>query len=340
MWNLEDHRAVVPPVELQHVRDVVYACREYAAASPSAVGFGLYAYHAHDEQNRTPLNIMYVSPAVARDRAKFLKNGGGVISGWYVVVQPPMPFLVKITMVNGRRPEIPQKDSFLASLHVDEHDANYHYRLHYTFGRFTETTAKMILKKREEVEPGVFNFCGQRFSFDRAPTTEQDDGKGAHSFAGSIRLQVQVGKIKALPVSSSFLNWRATKEKEDRKVHAKTAAKEGKSVSVSASGPTETKICHRDEMPKDYVGDREDLPEATIVLHVRERNWMWSRSLVDDDGEPMTFAKYDEFIKSDEAEKKSQKRRADSVILVSETKKKTKRSCARAKDTTETIDLT
>lgn len=336
MWNQIDHRAVVPPAELHQLRDVVYARREHATASPSAVGFGIYAYHAHDDQNQTPLNIMYVSPAVERDRAEFLKNGGGVISGWYVIVEPPMPFLIEITMVNGRRPEIPQKDSFLASLHVDEHDTNHRFCLPYTYARCTEATAKTIVKKWEEVEPGAFKLQTQRFSFERAPITEQDDGKGAHSFAGSMQLRVQVGKIKAYRESRSVGKKGEYKEKKDRKVHAKTAAKEGKSVSVSMSGSTETEINH----VKDRIADRENLAEATIVLHVRERIWMLSRSLIDDDGEPMTFAKYEEFIKSDETEKDSQKRLADSVICVGETRKRPKRSSARAKGTTETIDLT
>lgn len=331
-WNCADCRAVVPPSELENVRDVVFASYDHAKDSPSPIGMGFYGYHSNDTENRVPLSILYVSPAVVKDRAKFLKNGGGVHSGWYLIAEPGMAFTIQVSVVNELPLQVPGKDCCRISLDLDGKESAYKCNFSNRESVFTEVVVDGFLTSCAEVSPGILKREKRRFQFRKAITTEGHDGHATQSDLGLIRLRrANARRVKR----EGFHHFKADRIPIENKIHEKAVAKEGKSISISAH---HTRVTRFNSVSSYSTVDIEEVPDATLTIHIRELKWMSSRRLVDDEGTPLTFEKYQDLLKSDEKEVKAEKRLADSVTVVNV--KRQKRSCDCRKKATEVIDLT
>lgn len=293
-WNGHDPRAVVASAELHTTRDVVSSDSALATASPYPLGFGVYTCREDELGDKKPLPMFYVSPAVARDRSpgSHPANAGGVEPGWYVLAQAGTHFEIHVTKVNQRPPGASHEIRLSTDLYVDGQCANHPMGFSID-GQGSEHWATGFVERRKRDGNGGLERTVRKFAFEKASTVEEVDGDPTQSEAGSIRLSVEVGRAVRTD------GYRAKDSRYNyckRDVSEKEVAKLGRSLKVRCDG----KVGKQKRMLSRFVmADGRHLPEATVVVFVREPGWMRSRRLVDDNGIPCTFESYKKLLRQD-----------------------------------------
>lgn len=107
---------------------------------------------------------------------------------------------------------------------------------------------------------------------------------------------------------------------DSSKIHEKAAAKDGKSIRVGTS----TKVVKEPVGRAKGGGPEESLMhsptmwnEAKVIVFVRERAWMQSRRILDDNGEACTHEKYEQLLRDASAEQTADFRRRQAKEEVS-----------------------
>lgn len=285
----------MPCANLNSSRDVTYASYDIAATSPSALGIGLYTVPSNPNQPTKPLPLLYVSPAVARDRSPDANpnNAPGVMSGWYVIVQPGTTFQIHVTKVHNRMPGNPRENRLTTHLFVDGQNVNHSMGYQDNETDFPEHIATGFVEKYSQGIIGLLERTVRKFVFEKVATTEEPTEEGTQCDTGCIRLRVHIGR-GILRRRSSV---RVRQYKYDSKqVSEKEAAKLGRSLKVRSDGVM-TK--QRRQLSKYTSVEERELKEAGLCVFVRETGWMRSRRLIDDESKACTYEMYTKLLKND-----------------------------------------
>jgi hypothetical protein len=315
-WNRLDSRAIVPDEAMQSSHDVLLAPLPNYAQSPSAFSMGVYSCGSiksskqgtcgdedddddnddddDDDQSddiaesvAKPMPLLYVSPAVAADRAD---SCSPIKAGWYLTAHPGQSFEVRVSPTAGASSverTCATADIIIVSVHVDGLDSSpggFAFQrsalgCEARFPGFVESVSR-------DTQGGLCVL--RRFAFRKAELTEEPStgtGKaasGADQYSGAIRLVVESAKKAGLRKDPEERHFGARKADP---VNERDAVKKGNSLGVDRMGK---KMTFSSSSFQYTVLERKVLPECEIVIHIRERFWMESRRLIDAHGSPCT----------------------------------------------------
>lgn len=293
IWNEIDTRAVVPPASMLTSRDVITPTFTQMADSPCPLGFGIYSCgeDEHDPTQKKPLQMFYVSPAVAADRSLEANpnNACGVMAGWYVTAKPSTEFELRLTTVNDKKLGTEVEKCFLAYLHLDGQYIHDCWVFRDGGLGLVDTIVSGFVEKKTASQTANEKWI-RRFSFDKATTVEENDDEEGQSDAGTIRLTVGLGRLMPLPKSGKWCNSKSEWKYcyQDRDVPEKQAEKHGKSLKVSHDSKVR-KVTQAPNISGSSSTLTRMLPGATVTVFVREARWLRSRRLIDDHGLPCTL---------------------------------------------------
>lgn len=293
-WNREDSRAFVPTLALLNSPDVLPSSVAGVIDSRSPFSVGVYSVDEELSQFRA-LKLLYVSDEVVRDRAR---SSPPMPAGWYLPIEKGRDmgkaFEVRVTtrgtkLVEALRREVPGDNVAIQYIKVDGHKAipggsaldltipcpNRCQR----YRGFTESTTE------RSVTSGYQNLRSFCFSKPEVAENEGDANVGdTHDF-GKIELEMESAckgpprTRAASPIAKAVPHCAPVTERSVMKKGATVALKQdGKAISERANLTTYT------------VHSQKSAPSLGIRIHVRERNWLMSRRIVNSDGRPCTAA--------------------------------------------------
>lgn len=303
--------------------DVISPDRSSARQSPFPLGLGVYST-AQDGGMPSPLPLFYVSPLVAAVRAPGYheQNAPGVHPGWYAMAKPDEIFDVRISIVNKTRAEIRNEDCMEATLHVDgmsTHSGNVFYK----WCVFEEVVERGFVQRsvmdgpskcRRTIRPFVF-----RSTISKDPDVKDSTGRDV----GTIRLSVYRAK-RVYEDPSDFVDSAEFNYPSRTDVTEKAAMKEGRSLRAGTQDDVISEAC---DVGGWTTRSRRRVKGAGVEVYIRERTWMRSRRLIDDEGRPCTAAKLRVLLQQDRprpraetGSRRSKKAKIQPMLLEKESK--------------------
>lgn len=282
-------------------RDVISPSALDAFGSPYPLGLGIYTCSG-DQSIAKPLPLYYVSPVVAADRSPNanIDNSAGVKPGWYAVAEPG-PFEVRITRVNSPFPCSWPENLLTTHLFVDGVCTNDSRIFHESRQIYGESVIFGFVERIAFSPTGAVEKDVRRFEFGRAKavqvTHEGDDDEedeDGNEEAATICLESMVGVGVYTEDVSAIVNEFGYEGRSG--VSEKDVTKDGRSLEVKVDGD---KIPDRRSACKYRAVRERPCPEASVTVFVRERAWMRSRKLVDDNGMACTHGMYLELLRKD-----------------------------------------
>eukprot|EP00177_Eucheuma_denticulatum_P006554 GFKZ01011931.1.p1 GENE.GFKZ01011931.1~~GFKZ01011931.1.p1 ORF type:complete len:373 (+),score=10.14 GFKZ01011931.1:77-1120(+) len=261
------------------------------AASPYPLGLGVSLTSSSSRSRRKSLPLYYVSERVAIERSpcSHQRNPSGVLPGWYLVAQPNMEFEVVMTKVNA---VMPGKGSggnqFSAALYVDGVYTHQKASFYAPKPVGIQFRAEGFVTERRRDRHGNREKHVNRFTFRESLQTPDHHHQPCNTHIGSIVADFVVETRRS---PDDYHEHHHYSYPRDHVVSEIDAVKFGKSLVVSAHGPTQVLTSR----PSRYIPtDPTPVPDAAIRIFVREEAWMKSRRLIDPAGNPCT---YDMFIR-------------------------------------------
>lgn len=249
----------------------------------------------------TQLPLFYVSAAAASDRWQ----SSGVRPGWYVVGQPGTRYEVRAHYVSeGRKVTLrtDEETGFSLGLRVDGVDVNDRCMVQAESEAATRR-AQLVSWRGFVTGRQGRSFDVRRFEFAKVHVVkdgEVDDINSEHAQpVGEISMYVETAfRVSVVDSNTQLLGQDKYKDKDedsDVKISEQNASKHGRSIKT-ASATQQTTFTSEIS----YVFNKRRLPQAGVTILVRDRAWMESRSIVDENGTAYT---YDQFKRKKAAEK-------------------------------------
>lgn len=282
---------MVPHERMKSSRDVVAPTFVDMQDSAYPLGIGVHGLVGENNKKK-PLPLLYVSGKVANDRSPVhIDNPQGVVPGWYVIAEPGKQFEIYITVVNCK-PLI--EDTVSASLFVDGEDTNVRSAFSLTKGAGKQRCILGFLESQTVGNTGKTECVSRAFEFQKAWSKNSEESiQQSSSDLGTIRMECRFGTGRALSATPAQTTFNlhhvgAVTELESEKI--------GKSLTVKRDGKQVSKTLNLNFFS--LQNERLD-PNAEVKIYMRERRWMRTRRLIDDNGRPCTYSKYLELVRGD-----------------------------------------
>lgn len=297
VWGGEG-RATVPSKTMEDCPDVQSPTVQTASDAPFPLGLGIYTNPTSAKP--TPLPLFYVSPWAAAQRSPStnIQKAPGVRSGWYVLAQPDRPFTMRISRVNDTFPGLLLENIMVSQILVDGVNAN-SFRVFLRSSLHLEYEESGFVDSFPSSESWELSRQIRPFSFaSSVESGKETEHSETNKETGSIRLSVHVGVPVQNNIHVTATNFAVP---EALSVSEKAAAKEGRSLRVDVSRETTTE---NPRLSKWTTKEARWIPEADVVIFVREYAWLRSRRIIDDEGRPCTRDMFRQLLRKDNGDGK------------------------------------
>lgn len=281
VWSFQP-RAVVPPDELLHSRDIIAPSIAHAEKSPYPFGLGVYTNPRYGKKKLLP--IVYVSPSAAADR----NETSSVKEGWYVIVRPGTNIELRTSRVNprwGKHDEVFVTCTYFNGECTNQICSFKHHESH------AEFVSSGFIDVNKRFGDEMFGKETRKFIFQAPRAMEGVKAKDARN--GAIRMEVY-SKVED---QRSCHSWRRDEyqSSDKRLLGERGTSPAGGSLTVKGDRQKLEKRIRRDCVSS--LGSK--ITEATITVYMREASWMRSKRLIDDEGRPCTHQMFLELVTRD-----------------------------------------
>eukprot|EP00177_Eucheuma_denticulatum_P006204 GFKZ01011317.1.p1 GENE.GFKZ01011317.1~~GFKZ01011317.1.p1 ORF type:complete len:462 (-),score=53.21 GFKZ01011317.1:557-1942(-) len=299
-WKPTTPRATVPTSSMHTSRDVLAPSPIHSSYSPYPLGLGIYAIPQDPSSAPRLLPLHYVSPRVAADRNT---RSNCVQPGWYVIAEPNAFFKVAVTVVNLTFPGRDSECRIHTCLHLDGRNCYDCITFLKENSVGTQSTRDCFLTSCRG-KSYTRSMEGRRFQFGETEAVEDETGAPKEN-VGTVRLTCFYAKqADREPVNVNHRT-RMGFDDSERQVSEKHQIKHGQSLVARPSGE---RVVRHSRLPRYKSVERRLVPEAGILIRVREEAWMKRQKLIDDEGQPCTHEMFRAMVAAEKSARNGMKR--------------------------------